>query len=183
YTTRFRSRIKAELDVLLADEVFAANLREAYVSIRNDRYVVPVNASFRSQVPGIVHNASNSGQTLFIEPQQIVGMGNELSIAESMAAEEERRILEELSGDVGARAAEIEDAVERLAILDRFQAAARLADDLDATRPTLVEGRAPFALRQARHPLLVLQGKEVVANDIALEEGQRALVLSGPNAG
>jgi len=176
-------RIKAELDVLLADEVFAANLREAYVSIRNDRYVVPVNASFRSQVPGIVHNASNSGQTLFIEPQQIVGMGNELSIAESMAAEEERRILEELSGDVGARAAEIEDAVERLAILDRFQAAARLADDLDATRPTLVEGRAPFALRQARHPLLVLQGKEVVANDIALEEGQRALVLSGPNAG
>lgn len=176
-------RIKTELDALLSDEHFAENLREAYVSIRNDRYVVPVNASFRAQVPGIVHNASNSGQTLFVEPQQIVGVGNELSIAESMVAEEERRILAELSGDVGDRAAEIDEAVERLGHLDCLQAAARLADDLDATRPTLVEGRAPFSLRQARHPLLVLQGKVVVPNDISLEGDQRALVLSGPNAG
>lgn len=176
-------RIKSELDLLLSDEVFSETLQDSYVSIRNDRYVIPVNASFRAQVPGIVHNASNSGQTLFIEPQQIVGAGNELSIAESMVAEEERRILRELSGDVGARAAEIEDAVERLARLDRLQAAARLANDLDATRPTLAEGRTSFSLVQARHPLLVLQGKEVVANDIALGPEQRALVLSGPNAG
>lgn len=176
-------RIQTELDRLLSDEAFAENLRESYVSIRNDRYVIPVNASFRGQVPGIVHNASNSGQTLFIEPQQIVGAGNELSIAESMVLEEERRILAELSGDVGDRAAEIEDAVERLGRLDFIQAAARLADDLDATRPRLVEGRLGFSLRQARHPILVLQGKEVVPNDIALEDDQRALVLSGPNAG
>lgn len=176
-------RIKSQLDELLRDETFAENLREPYVSVRNDRYVVPVNASFRALVPGIVHNASNSGQTLFVEPQPIVGLGNELSIAESMVAEEERRILSELSGDVGDRAAEIEDAVERLARLDRIQAAARLADDLDATRPALVEGRASFSLRQARHPILLLQGKEVVPNDIRLEPDQRALVLSGPNAG
>jgi len=176
-------RIKARLEELLRDETFASHLREAYVTIRNDRYVVPVNASSRALVPGIVHNASNSGQTLFVEPQAIVGLGNELSIAESMAAEEEQRLLAELSADIGERAAEIEDAVERLGRLDRIQAAARLADDLDATRPELVEGRASFSLRQARHPILVLQGKEVVANDIRLEPGQRALVLSGPNAG
>ena len=176
-------RIKARLDELLRDETFASHLQESYVTIRNDRYVVPVNASFRALVPGIVHNASNSGQTLFIEPQAIVGLGNELSIAESMAAEEERRILAELSADIGDRAAEIEDAVERLGRLDHIQAAARLADDLDAARPELVEGRASFSLRQARHPILVLQGKEVVANDVRLEPDQRALVLSGPNAG
>lgn len=176
-------RIKEELEELLEDHDVAMSLRESYVSIRNDRYVVPINASFRSQVPGIVHNASNSGQTLFVEPEQIVGLGNELSIAQSMVEEEERRILVEFSADVGERADELAFAVERLGELDRLQASAFLADDLDAVRPELQEGRAPFALLQARHPLLVLQGKKVVPNDIRLEGSQRALVLSGPNAG
>jgi len=176
-------QIKGRLEELMHDRDFGEALRDNYLSIRNDRYVVPVNASFQARIPGIVHNASNSGQTLFVEPQQIVGLGNELSIAESMAAEEERRVLQELSSDVGDRADELLAAVEILARLDVVEASARLANDLDATRPALVEGRAPFSLRGARHPLLVLQGKRVIANDVSLAPGQKALVISGPNAG
>lgn len=175
--------IKGRLEELMAEQDFATTLRDDYLSIRNDRYVVPVNASFRSRVPGIIHNASNSGQTLFIEPQEIVGLGNDLSIAESMAAEEERRILLELSGDLGARSVELIEAVEILGLLDRIQASAALAEELDAVAPALSDASAAPLLRQARHPLLALQGKEVVPNDIHLDPEQRALVVSGPNAG
>lgn len=176
-------QIKERLEGMLHDEKFTMNLRDTYYSIRNDRYVVPVNASFRSEVPGIVHNASNSGQTIFVEPDQLVGLGNELSIAESLAAEEERRVLAELSGDLGDRANELLGAIEILGELDLVEAQARLADDLDATAPELAEGRAPFSLKSGRHPILVLQGKKVVANHISLSPGQKALVVSGPNAG
>lgn len=182
-TRSLHHAIKGRLEEMMGEREFAENLREGYVSIRNDRYVVPVNASFQARIPGIVHNASNSGQTLFVEPQQIVGLGNELSIAQSMAEEEERRILLELSSDIGDRAQELLAAVEILGELDWIQACGRLADDLDATRPQLAEGRAAFSLRGARHPILVLQGKKVVANDVSLAPGQRALVISGPNAG
>ena len=75
----------------------APHLRDAYFTIRNDRYVLPVLASSRSAVPGIVHNASQSGQTLFVEPEGMVELGNELTIATAMAAEEEERILRDLS--------------------------------------------------------------------------------------
>lgn len=182
-TRSLHHAIKGRLDEMMGEREFAENLREGYVSVRNDRYVVPVNASFQARIPGIVHNASNSGQTLFVEPQQIVGLGNELSIAQSMAEEEERRILVELSSDIGDRAQELLAAVEILGELDLIQACGRLADSLDATRPELAEGRTSFSLRGARHPILVLQGKKVVANDVSLSNQQKALVISGPNAG
>ncbi len=176
-------QIKGRLEEIMGEREFKEWMRDEYVSIRNDRYVVPINASYQSKVPGIVHNASNSGQTLFIEPQQIVGLGNELSIAESMAAEEERRVLQELSADVGDRAGELFQALEILGQLDLVEAQAKLAYDLEANRPLLGEGRASFSFKAARHPLLVLQGKRVVANDVSLSPGQKALVISGPNAG
>ena len=176
-------QIKERLEGMLHDEKFTMNLRDTYYSIRNDRYVVPVNASFRAEVPGIVHNASNSGQTIFVEPDALVGLGNELSIAESLAAEEERRVLAELSGDLGDRSNELLGAIEILGELDLVEAEGRLAEALDATTPVIAEGRAPFALKSARHPILTLQGKKVVANHISLVADQRALVVSGPNAG
>jgi DNA mismatch repair protein MutS2 len=176
-------QIKERLEGMLHDEKFTMNLRDNYYSIRNDRYVVPVNSSFRAEVPGIVHNASNSGQTIFVEPDQLVGLGNELSIAESLAAEEERRVLAELSGDLGDRGNELLGAVEILGELDLVEAEGRLAEALDATPPVLAEGRAPFSLKSARHPILALQGKKVVANHISLAADQKALVVSGPNAG
>src|SRR5438552_5538387 len=175
--------IKQRIEEMLKDENVVAMLRDLYYSVRGDRYVLPVRAEHRSHLPGIVHNASNSGQTLFIEPQQLVELGNQLTIAEAGALEEEQRILHELSGAVGRRAPALEHDVLTIALLDEAAAGGKLADDLDAGAPLL--GGDRFDLRRARHPLLVLQRKSqgVVANDIALPAPASALIVSGPNAG
>lgn len=176
--------IQARLDSLLHDPAFTPHLRESYYSLRNDRYVFPVLASSRSAVPGIVHNASQSGQTLFVEPSALVSIGNDLAIAQSMVAEEERRVLQELSLRLGARSADLARSIDAAAELDEWEAAARLALDLDANPPDIVAADAPFRLLGMRHPLLALKKREqVVANDLDFDRDARVLVISGPNAG
>ena len=175
--------IKTRLDTLLHDERFLGNLREGYYTLRNNRYVVPVLAQARAEIPGIVHNASQSGQTLFVEPQALVGIGNDLAIAQSVALEEERRVLQELSDAVGHESARILEGITAAAELDEVEAAAQLGADLDAATPRLEPPDGSLELVQLRHPLLVLRGKEVVANDVRLVDPVRALVVSGPNAG
>lgn len=175
-------RIKSRLDEMLHDENFLPKLRENYYTLRNGRYVVPVVSNYRNEVPGIVHNASQTGQTLFIEPQAMVGLGNDLTVAQSMVAEEERRILQELSDQLGREADRILEGIEASSELDEAEAAAMLAGDLDAHAPTFT-GVEDMELRLLRHPLLVLKGTEVVPNDVRLAGEARALVVSGPNAG
>ncbi len=182
-TRSLHRAVKHKLDQMLHDEQFIGFLRESYYTIRNERYVVPVLASSRSEVPGIVHNASQSGQTLFVEPQSLVSLGNELAIAQSMVQEEERRILQELSRQLGEYNWEIQCILESCAELDAFQAAALLALELCAEPPEIVPPGAPFRLLAMRHPLLALQQKNVVANDIGYASQEQVLVLSGPNAG
>lgn len=177
-------RIRQRLDELLGDTAFSVNLRESYYSVRNERYVVPVLSSHQREVDGIVHNASQSGQTLFIEPKEMIGLGNELAIAQSMVLEEERKVLLELSGQIGREAGRIEEGVAASAQLDELEAAAALAVELDATAPKLESPDGVLALKQLRHPRLVLKyGAQVIANDVELTEDARALVISGPNAG
>jgi len=175
--------IKSRLDTMLHDERFLLHLRENYYTLRNNRYVVPVLAQDRAEVPGIVHNASQSGQTLFVEPESLVGIGNDLAIAQSVALEEERRVLQELSDAVGRESARILQGVEAAAELDEAEASAQLGADLDAGTPTVEAPDGPLVLLQLRHPLLVLRGRQVVANDVRISDGVRALVVSGPNAG
>jgi len=175
--------IKAQVETLLEDEHMQRNLRDRYFTIRNDRYVLPVLASARSQVPGIVHNASQSGQTLFVEPDGMVEMGNELSIANAMILEEEQRILRELSEGVSRHAGDLAKDLTVLARLDVLEASARLASDLDAHAPTVCSSGDGFELRSLRHPILVLQAKKVIASDVRLLPPARALIVSGPNGG
>ncbi|MDY7228137.1 endonuclease MutS2 [Hyalangium rubrum] len=175
-------RIKSRLDELLHDEGFIPKLRENYYTLRNGRYVVPVVSNYRGEVPGIVHNASQTGQTLFIEPQAMVGLGNDLAIAQSVVAEEERRILQELSNQLGKESDRVLEGLEAVAELDEAEGAALLAADLDATTPEF-KGVEELTLRLLRHPLLALKGTEVVPNDVLLSGEARALVVSGPNAG
>ncbi|MFZ5469298.1 MAG: endonuclease MutS2 [Myxococcota bacterium] len=182
-TRGLHKSIKARLDRLLHDEKFLANLREPYFSVRHDRYVLPVLAQHRAQVPGIVHNASQSGQTLFVEPQELIGLGNDLAIAQSMVLEEERRVLIELSDAVGRHAKEIAEGVEACAMLDEAEGAARLANELDAASPHLEPAEGGLHLKGLRHPLLVLRGPGVIANDVSVSGEARGLVVSGPNAG
>ncbi|MEW5738821.1 MAG: Smr/MutS family protein [Myxococcota bacterium] len=175
-------RIRTRLDELLRDERFAPNLQEPYFSVRNDRYVVPVKASHQREVGGIVHNASQTGQTLFIEPTEMIGLGNELAIAQSLVLEEERKVLLELSGLVGREAKGLIDGIEAAAELDELEAVAGLAHDLHAITPALENADGALVLNGLRHPRLVLKGGEVIANDVELHDA-RALVVSGPNAG
>ncbi|WP_223646659.1 endonuclease MutS2 [Corallococcus sp. EGB] len=175
-------RIKTRLDEMLHDLTFTSKLRENYYTLRNGRYVVPVVSNYRAEVDGIVHNASQTGQTLFMEPQAMVGLGNDLAIAQSEVAEEELKVLQELSKLVGRESARILEGLEAVAELDEVEAIAVLSSDLDATTPTFVDVKE-LQLRSLRHPRLVLKGTEVVSNDVTLTEAARALVVSGPNAG
>jgi DNA mismatch repair protein MutS2 len=113
----------------------------------------------------------------------LVGLGNDLAIAQSLVLEEERRVLLELSEEVGRVADAIQAGVEAAALLDEAEAAALLSDELRANPPHLSAPDAGLSLRALRHPLLVLSGREVIANDVELEGNVRALVVSGPNAG
>ncbi len=176
-------RLKDRLDGMLRDPELEEVLRDKYVSIRDERYVVPVKTSHQARLPGIVHNASQSGQTLFVEPEELIDLGNQLTIVQAMAEEEERRILASLSDAVGRRAPELSNDLAVLAELDRVGACGRLADRLDAIEPELVDACEPFVLRRVRHPLLVLREVAVVSNDVALAPGKSGLIVSGPNAG
>ncbi len=175
--------LKAQVETYLGDPEFERHLRDRYFTIRNERYVLPIVVASRSAVPGIVHNASQSGQTLFVEPEGMVELGNELAIATALAAEEEARVLRELSGAVAARAGALAAALGVLAALDVLEGSARLASDLDAHPPEVCGEREGFELLSLRHPLLTLQGKKVVASHARLAPPARALIVSGPNGG
>lgn len=175
--------LKAQVETLLADPELERVLRDRYFTIRNERYVLPVLASARAELPGIVHNASQSGQTLFVEPQAMVGLGNELAIANAVAAEEEARILRELTAALQAGSGVLARDLGLLAALDVLEASAQLASDLDAHAPEVVPEGGGFELLSLRHPLLVLQGKKVVASHARLLPPARAFIVSGPNGG
>jgi DNA mismatch repair protein MutS2 len=175
-------RIKSQLEEMLHDEGFLPKLRENYYTIRNGRYVVPVVSNYRGEVPGIVHNASQTGQTLFIEPERMVGLGNDLAIAQSVVAEEERRILQELTNQLGRESDKVLEGISAMAELDEVEAAAVLAGDLRAQTPEFI-GVENLTLLRLRHPRLVLKDTEVVPNDVEMKGEARALVVSGPNAG
>jgi len=175
--------LKAQVETLLEDPEMQRHLRDRYFTIRNDRYVLPVLASARGQVPGIVHNASQSGQTLFVEPDAMVELGNELSIANAMATEEEQRILRELSEALASDGQALARDLAALAQLDLLEAQALLSSDLDAHSPAVGPTADGFELLSLRHPILILQGKKVVASHVRVEPPRRALIVSGPNGG
>lgn len=179
--------IKDKLSDLLSSAELRPYLQEHYFTVRGDRYVLPVKSSFQNEVKGIVHDASGSGQTVFIEPQAVVDLGNRLKIAQSEVHEEELRILTELTELVVSCADELGRNLSGLAHADLVFACGRLARDLDAEMIVPEHGFG-FDLLNARHPELVLQraanpGSPLVANDIGLTESQRVLVLTGPNTG
>jgi DNA mismatch repair protein MutS2 len=175
-------RLRRRLDALVGAELGGA-LQEPIVTLRNGRYVVPVKAEARARVKGIVHDASGSGQTLFIEPLVAVELGNAWREAQVAEAEEVARILDELSAFVAANADPLRDTLDALARFDFWAAKASLAAELDGVRAETDESPADapvVTLLSARHP--GLSGR-VVPIDIRLGEGVRALVVTGPNTG
>ncbi len=178
-----QQRLSDRLQRYLNDKKTASLLQEAFITQRDGRYVLPVKAQHKGQLPGIVHDQSASGATLFIEPLPVVALNNALREAQLALRDEEQRVLAALSQQVGERAAALIEAVETLAELDLLFAKARYAEALGAHAPDLhdSDGNHQFALRGAWHPLL--NAETAVRNDIILPPGTRALVLTGPNTG
>jgi DNA mismatch repair protein MutS2 len=181
-----RRRIVAELERRLQTEgerLFA----DRFVTVRHGRYVLPVRAEARARVRGIVHDRSQSGQTIFVEPEAVVEANNDLVQALREEEQETARILAELTAAVRARLGDLEAFVGTLGRLDWLCARAHAAVRMDASAPTIdPDGRV--ALRAARHPLLLAQAwrdpeRTVVPVDLELAPDRPLLLITGPNAG
>ncbi len=176
----FAVAAKERIERFLGDGAVASALQDSFVTLRGDRYVLPVRADSRARVPGIVHDASATGTTLFVEPEAVVELNNRKKQADLTVERETRRVLAELSEQASSRAPEIDANLSVLARLDLAFARAALALEMNASEPRLDEGGA-FHLDLLRHPLL--PAHKVVPNDLRLGESFHVLVISGPNAG
>ena len=181
-------RLQQRMESLLRSAALRPSLQDAIVTLRDGRYVLPVRAEARSAVPGVVHDSSASGATIYVEPLAVIDLGNRRRELQSQERHEVERILRELSDAVGQAAGELVDTVQRLAQLDLALAKARLAADLDATALAtvardvrwLVDAPAELRLVEARHPLI--EG-DVVPVTIEAGDEARALLITGPNTG
>jgi DNA mismatch repair protein MutS2 len=153
------------------------------VTLRNGRYVIPVRREGGSALGGIVHGASASGATLFVEPPAAVEFGNRIRELEAEEAEEVERILLELTDRLRPLREALTDSLDALAELDSLYARARYANDFECASAALVSPREGFAISNGRHPLLLAQGREVVPFDLELTAAERTLLVSGPNTG
>ena len=174
-------QLEKRMKSLLEDERFAPYLQDNYYTQREDRYVLPVRTDGKGFVHGIVHGTSQSGQTLFIEPDEIVDLNNRCKLAECDVTDEERRILARFSGWVAEEADGFAQSLAVAETLDVIAAGARLGEDVVGSEPVIVDD-ARIAILHARHPLMLLAGRRCVANDVTVAAGA-TLVISGPNAG
>ncbi len=174
------SRVREQLDKLIRSSHYQKYLREAIITQRNGRYVVPVKIEHRGEVKGLVHDTSSSGATVFVEPAAVVEANNDIKVLQSKERDEIERILAELSEEAGSFYEGIKQSYECAVELDIIFAKAKYAYDLKATAATL-NSYGKINLRQARHPLI--DPKKVVATDIRLGDDFDTLIITGPNTG
>jgi DNA mismatch repair protein MutS2 len=182
-------RLMTKLQRMVSDPHTSPYLQEALITQRDGRYVLPLRAEFKGRIKAVVHDQSASGATLFVEPLNVVEHNNEFRELQLAERDEERRILTELSQQVGMQAGNILNTVDRIADLDLCFAKAKYSDSLAASEPVLhtiakPSGRHPgtiIRLYQARHPLL--DPVTVVPIDVELDAQTYAMVVTGPNTG
>jgi DNA mismatch repair protein MutS2 len=153
------------------------------VTVRNGRFVIPVRREAQSAIGGIVHDASATGGTLFVEPPAAVEAGNRIRELQSEEIEEIERILLELTERLRPHREELLESLEALITLDSLVARARYAIEFRCAPPDLTDSTDGFAVVQGRHPLLVAQGIDVVPFDLEMSPSERTLLISGPNTG
>jgi DNA mismatch repair protein MutS2 len=178
-----RQRLMEKLESMLKSRNRTQVIQEAYITERNTRYVIPVKAEYKKDVQGIVHDVSNTGATIFIEPMETIEMGNDLRELVVEEKQEVERILTELSAEVGNYEQQIRFNQDILADLDVAMAKARYAESVKAVEPIINDGDSKsktLLLSKARHPLL--HGSAV---PLSIEIGKDfdVLVITGPNAG
>ncbi|QED48855.1 endonuclease MutS2 [Cytobacillus dafuensis] len=174
------ARVRERLESMIRSSNAQKMLSDAIITIRNDRFVIPVKQEYKGHYGGIIHDQSSSGQTLFIEPQSIVQLNNELQEIRVKEIQEVERILIELTSKVAEEYEELEVIVEVLAEIDFMFAKARYSKRIKASKPE-VNNEGRIALFKARHPLI--NEDIVVANDITLGKDYSTIVITGPNTG
>ena len=173
-------KVRQTLNKIISSPTYAKALQEPIITMRNDRFVVPVKAEHKASVPGLVHDVSSSGATQFIEPMTVVNINNEIRELTAREKQEIERILMELSADVSDNCDGIINDFEILAKLDFIFAKAKLSYKLDAIEPEISKEKS-VVLNFARHPLL--PKNDAVAVNIRLGGDFDTLVITGPNTG
>jgi DNA mismatch repair protein MutS2 len=188
--TRKRSltaRIRKRLEEIVRERDITVFLQDDFVTQRGGRWVIPVRMDSKGQVPGVVHDVSNSGETAFMEPLEIIGLANELENLTAEEKVEEIRILREICGWIREDSGQIEEQQEILIQLDLLNSIAVFANSIEAEVPRIGAGQ-PLRLKQARHPILLLLQREgslarTVPLDLSLGDEDSVMIITGPNAG
>lgn len=177
---RCQGKIRDKLMSMIASSAFQKNLQDPIITIRNGKFVIPVKSECKSNVPGVLHDQSATGQTVFIEPMAVVEINNELVSLSIEERSEIERILSAFSDRIGAMADELYVNTETLVQLDVLFAKAAMAIETKSTRPVLNEDGV-IDLKQARHPLI--EPSKVVPIDVVLRQDIDCLLITGPNTG
>ncbi len=173
-------RVREKLNSMIHSATYQKYLQEPIITIRNGRFVIPVKQEYRQYVPGLIHDQSGSGATIFIEPNAVVELGNEYKKLLAEEAEEIERILTDLTAMVAPYADEIKEDMAVLGEIDLAFAKARLAREMNAVEPKLND-RGYIRIVRGRHPLI--DADKVVPIDIWLGREFRSLIITGPNTG
>jgi DNA mismatch repair protein MutS2 len=188
-----QDRLMSRLQKYVTDSKTVSMLQEPIVTQRDGRYVIPLRSEFKGKIKAIIHDSSSSGATLFVEPLPVVEANNQLRELQLAERDEERRILAEVSKQVGDHATDLKYGVENLATLDLAFAKAKYAEELRASEPllhpttdnrrqiTVNRPSSTVRLLHARHPLL--DPATVVAIDMDPAPGTQAIIITGPNTG
>ncbi|MBJ6752513.1 endonuclease MutS2 [Geomonas anaerohicana] len=176
------TRIKKRLEEIVRERHTAIFLQDDFITQRSGRWVIPVRMDSKGMVPGVVHDVSNSGETAFMEPLEIIGLANELENLVADERAEEIRIVRQICDWIREDAETILQQFEALVELDILNCIATLSDRLRSETPVIAD-TPTILLKAARHPILTLMGKDVVPLDLELAAENRVMVVTGPNTG
>lgn len=172
--------VKTKLQLFVTSPTYHKYLQDSIVTVRGDRYVIPVKSEFKGAISGLVHDQSASGATLYIEPMQIVELNNELKTEKLNEQAEIERILRNFSTAVSAHADRLKASYATIVEMDAIFARAQLAHAMKAVRPEL-DREGALSVKEGRHPLI--DAKKVVPLTLAMREDERMLLITGPNTG
>jgi DNA mismatch repair protein MutS2 len=176
------AKIKRRLEEIVRERHTAIFLQDDFITQRSGRWVIPVRMDSKGMVPGVVHDVSNSGETAFMEPLEIIALANELENLVADERAEEIRIIRQICDWIREDAEQMLEQFDALVRLDVVNCIALFSDRLKAEPPVISRG-AGISLKAARHPILTLMGKDVVPLDLELSEDNRVMVVTGPNTG
>lgn len=177
---KINDNIRTRLQLFITSPQYSKYLQDNIVTVRGDRYVIPLKSDFKGTIPGLVHDQSASGSTLFVEPMQVVEMNNELKVELMNEQAEIERILRNFSAYIAASATEMRDSYGIVVDMDLIFAKAQLAREYKAVRPSLNDVGI-IDIRAGRHPLI--DPAKVVPVSLKLAKDEKMLLITGPNTG